>query len=46
MPSFPFTFKSILLHTLPDKGGWDVYGLPHQKADEQVAQVKLEEGSK
>ncbi len=24
-----FRFKSILLHTLPDNGGWEVYGIPH-----------------
>ncbi len=24
-----FTFKSILLHALPEDGGWEVYGLPH-----------------
>ncbi len=27
MPAFKF--KSILLHTLPDSGGWEVYGIPH-----------------
>jgi hypothetical protein len=24
-----FKFYSILLHTLPDNGGWEVYGIPH-----------------
>jgi hypothetical protein len=27
MPAFPF--RAILLHTLPDNGGWEVYGIPH-----------------
>ncbi len=27
MPAFKF--KGILLHALPDGGGWEVYGIPH-----------------
>jgi hypothetical protein len=27
MPAFPF--KSILLHTLPDTGGWEIIGVSH-----------------
>jgi hypothetical protein len=27
MPAFKF--KSILLHTLPDGGGWEIIGIPH-----------------
>ncbi len=29
MPAF--RFKSILLHALPDNGGWEVYGIPHSE---------------
>ncbi len=28
MPAFPF--RAILLNTLPDNGGWEIYGIPHQ----------------
>ncbi len=27
MPAFPF--RTILLHALPDNGGWELYGIPH-----------------
>jgi hypothetical protein len=27
MPAFKF--RSILLHALPDNGGWEIYGIPH-----------------
>jgi hypothetical protein len=40
-----FHFKSIVLHALPDIGGWEVYGITHHTdAQEQLATLSYKLG--
>ncbi len=40
MPAFKF--RSILLHALPDNGGWEVYGIPHTARGRRTVIVVLD----